>query len=362
MGNEAAQHELGDEWDGVLRRSLDIAVRSVDKDARTVDVVASTDTLDAHGDILEQDWDLKRYKKNPVVLWHHNRFSLGLVRAEDLLPIGHAKSVTVKGGELVARLFFETAETNVLADRIFRMFESGTLRAVSVGFRPGRVTEETRDGRTLFRLGDNELREISVVPIPSNPDAVAKSIEAERAQLSRLAIKAKDAEPSAVVVSPHENQMNEAEYKALSDAQVSQKLAETQLATANDRVKTLEKELSDEKSISAKLKSDLDAANAENTALKGSSAKIKLDSLQGKKFAPSERAELDKLVSEVGIERICKLLESRPDLTITAPVTVEGKDVSDVELPPEPVENENDARQDGGAELVKAALARVDAR
>jgi hypothetical protein len=156
--------------------------------------------------------------------------------------------------------------------------------------------------------------------------------------------------------------MNEAEYKALSDAQVSQKLAETQLATANDRVKTLEKELSDEKSISAKLKSDLDAANAENTALKGSSAKIKLDSLQGKKFAPSERAELDKLVSEVGIERICKLLESRPDLTITAPVTVEGKDVSDVELPPEPVENENDARQDGGAELVKAALARVDAR
>lgn len=190
MGNEAAQPERERPWDGVLRREIDVELRSINDDERSFEVVASTETLDSHGDVLRQFWDLSRYEKNGVVLWNHNiALCLG-AEAEDTLPIGRAEA-RVESKKLVAKIWLlkGEAQEEPLVDKIWRRVQQRVINAVSVGFRPGQVTRKVNAaGETEFyELGSkdrpNELREISLVPMGSNPDAVAKSIATERRHL-----------------------------------------------------------------------------------------------------------------------------------------------------------------------------------
>jgi hypothetical protein len=246
-------------WDGVLRRSFDFTVKSIDEEGRSVDVIASTDSLDGHGDIVEQTFDLKRYKKNPVVLFLHNSFGcFDGARPEDFLPIGKAENVKVSGGQLEARIVFASDKASPIAERIFHQFREGSLRAVSIGFKPGKVTrtENADTGKVTYRLANNELFEISVVPIPSNPDAVAKSLmNAEREELSRIAAKtAAEADPK----HKEKHQMDpELLQKQLDAAKVEIGVAKTQLGEANERSRPLETELLTEKTAGAKSTADL---------------------------------------------------------------------------------------------------------
>ncbi len=133
---------------------------------RTMDVVASTDALDSHGTVLDQaSWDLARFIANPVVLYAHNQRDL---------PVGFAENVRVENGALHARLRFVTAAANPLAEQVWQLVQQKALRAVSVGFFAGDAKTQKRDGRDVAVLSGNELLEISVVPVPSNPEAVAK--------------------------------------------------------------------------------------------------------------------------------------------------------------------------------------------
>lgn len=142
-----------------------LEVRSTDAETRSVRVVASTETVDRHGTILEQDWLLESYSRNPVVLYSH---------ASRELPIGHASDVRVEAGALVATLNFVSAEANPLAEQVWQSIQQKSLRAVSVGFYPHDVRLERRDGQDVLVLSKNELLEISVVPVPSNPDALVQ--------------------------------------------------------------------------------------------------------------------------------------------------------------------------------------------
>lgn len=143
-----------------------LRIKRAAKDARSIDVVASTDAIDSYGETVEQSWDLARYAANPVVLYAHNSREL---------PIGTARDVKVEGGVLVASIDFVSAEANPKAEQVWRLVQEGALRAVSVGFRPRTVRGEIRDGRSVTVLADNELHEISVVPIPANPEALARA-------------------------------------------------------------------------------------------------------------------------------------------------------------------------------------------
>src|SRR5690606_22508471 len=160
----------------------------LNEDERSFEVVASTEDLDSHGDVIRQFWDLKRYEKNPVILWNHNihessRWSFGgSVKPEDLLPIGKGENARVEGNQLRMKvvLLKGTPEQEPFIDKLWRRVQQGVQRAVSVGFRPGQVTRVLKaDGSTdHFELGSperpNELRELSLVPMGSNPEAVAK--------------------------------------------------------------------------------------------------------------------------------------------------------------------------------------------
>lgn len=152
-------------------RAFEVATRSLDVAARSIDFVCSTSTEDRYGDCVEQTWRLESYNRNPVVLYAH--------RSRDSLPIGRAEKMRVTGTGTKARLectvVFASEKANPLAEQVFQLCCEGVLKAVSVGFIPGTTKTEVRDGRQVTVLGDNELVELSVTPVPANPEALAKS-------------------------------------------------------------------------------------------------------------------------------------------------------------------------------------------
>jgi HK97 family phage prohead protease len=320
MGTE--QQPAAQRWDGVVRRSLDFTVKSVDEAARSFEVVASTDTIDGHGDIVEQTFDLKRYKKNPVVLWLHNSFGyFDGARAEDFLPIGKAEGVKVSNGQLEAKIVFATEKANPLAEKIFNQVLEGTLRAVSIGFKPGTVTrtENNDTGKVTYRLANNELFEISVVPIPSNPDAVAKSlVSAERNELSRIAAKtAAEADPHKKAKSMDPEQLQ----KQLDQAKVDLGVKQAEVTKANERAATAETELATERTAGAKTKADLAIANERLEKAEKKIVEIEVDALIGKKITPAQREKFIKLRSAQGEKEFSEFVADMPELPTLTDVT-----------------------------------------
>ena len=139
-------------------------VRSIDAANRTVDFVVSDTSLDRYNTVVK-GWILDSYVRNPVVLFGHDSRSL---------PVGRALATNEVNGELVAKLQFAPAEVYDFADQVFRMIEAGYLNAVSAGFIPGDV--EFNAEADAFMLTQNELIEISVVPVPANRNALKKAI------------------------------------------------------------------------------------------------------------------------------------------------------------------------------------------
>lgn len=136
--------------------------REVASKTRTVECVASSEALDMHGEVIDQaSWKLDRYRANPVVLASHDarRF-----------PIGKADRVRVEGGVLRASITFSKATPE--AEAAWQLVEEKILRGVSVGYRPGRKAIAKRAGRDVVTVHDCELVELSVVSVPSNPEAL----------------------------------------------------------------------------------------------------------------------------------------------------------------------------------------------
>jgi hypothetical protein len=344
MGKETSQQERERSWDGLVRREVAVDIRIIDEAERSVEVIASTEALDSHGDIVKQFWDLTRYNKNGPVLWNHNIFESsvfsfgGAVRPEDVMPVGKGENVRVENNQLTAKLVLVkgSEQQEPLVDKLWRRIQQGVIKAVSVGFKPGQVTRviDESGSTDFFELGSkerpNELREISFVPMGSNPEAVAKSIAWERRHLD------------ASLTDPQEKEthMKTDIEKALEKANSDLAVANDKLKTATERADSAEKSLSAEKTLSAKLTTDLEESRKQLAEANASKAKTELDARQAKKFAPAEREELDALVKDVGIDRVCKLLDARADIALTKPVDKTGDD-STKALPPPPVEGDD---------------------
>ncbi len=128
--------------------------------------VVSSGAVDRHGDVVSPDgWRLDAYRANPVVLWAHDYRRPA---------IGRAQSVWSDGRALLAHLEFAPTE---FAQEVEALYRSGYQQGVSVGFRPLRF-EERRDPRTGAFLGirflEQELLEISAVPVPANQGALLR--------------------------------------------------------------------------------------------------------------------------------------------------------------------------------------------
>lgn len=145
-----------------LKQLLQFKASTVDEDKFTIEGIFSTNTEDLHGDIVEQNFDLKDFKKNPVILNSHDHFDAASV-------IGKATKISVKEGKLQGKIKF-AVEENPVAKVIFDLYKGGFLNAFSVGFM---ALEFDKD----FKILKSKLLEISAVSVPANPQALAKIAE-----------------------------------------------------------------------------------------------------------------------------------------------------------------------------------------
>jgi flagellar biosynthesis GTPase FlhF len=143
-----------------LYKQFGVTVKSVNEDEYTIEAVFSTEDEDRHGDIVRQAWDLKQFKKNPVILNSHNYWS-----ATDV--IGKAIKIGVKNGQLEGTIKF-AVEENPVAKIVFDLYKGNFLSAFSVGFIP----KEFSDKGEILK---SELLEVSAVSVPANAYALAKS-------------------------------------------------------------------------------------------------------------------------------------------------------------------------------------------
>ena len=152
----------------VLLRQAFVAddIRAVgNPDKRTLDITISTARRDRMNDTIAVDgWDLRAFKKNPVMLWAHNYRTP---------PIGRAAKTGLDetGKKLRSTAEFMPAEVNPFAETIYQMYLGKWMRAFSVGFVPKEWEwNEKEEGLDFTK---QELLEYSAVPVPANSDALA---------------------------------------------------------------------------------------------------------------------------------------------------------------------------------------------
>ncbi len=120
--------------------------------------IASQETVDRQGEIIAIDgWDLKNFKRNPVLLWSHNPYEPN---------IGAAKNIGFKDVNGKKSLTFEPDFHGLtpLSATLKELYEQGYLRAFSVGFLPLEA-----EGNKYTK---QELLEISSVNVPAHPNAL----------------------------------------------------------------------------------------------------------------------------------------------------------------------------------------------
>jgi HK97 family phage prohead protease len=129
---------------------------------RDIKFVISTGTIDRDDDIIDVNgWDIENYKSNPVVLWVHDYWSP---------PVAQATEVGIEDDKLVAIDRFTPKETYPFGHMIYQMVAGKFLRATSVGFKPKQYV--FNDEHKGYDFSAQELLEHSIVPVPSNPEAL----------------------------------------------------------------------------------------------------------------------------------------------------------------------------------------------
>jgi HK97 family phage prohead protease len=132
---------------------------------RSIKFVISTHAVDRDGDKVDPTgWHLASFMKNPVVCWSHDYFTP---------PIARATEIKIDGDKLVAVAQFAPPDVHPFAETVYQLLKQGFLTGASVGFKPVKWTyDEERKG---FDFSEQELLEFSVVPVPSNAEALLEA-------------------------------------------------------------------------------------------------------------------------------------------------------------------------------------------
>jgi len=156
-------------------------IKKADDDSRVIKFIGTTAVRDRMGDEIPlSGWDFKAYRKNPIVLWAHDYSQP---------PIGRTlkiKKEEVEEGKQgwAFEVEFAPGDANPKAEQIYQLVKRGFVNAVSVGFQSheSQWIEEEEDDKEKsndkpdIRPGKifkkKELLELSVVPVPANPEAL----------------------------------------------------------------------------------------------------------------------------------------------------------------------------------------------
>jgi HK97 family phage prohead protease len=152
---------------GVFR--INVEPPALTDQERTLRFCYSDESVDRMGDTIRAaGWDISDYVRNPVALWAHD---------SSAPPIGNGKNVDVEGARLMGDIEFAPPETYQFADTIYRLLLGKFLRAVSVGFMPTKHRLVQNDPERPWGIDflEQSLLEISVCPVPANPNALAEA-------------------------------------------------------------------------------------------------------------------------------------------------------------------------------------------
>ncbi len=156
--------------DGVMYRAAKMP-KSFDPDLRSARFVMTDETVDSYGDIVKANGaDLDRFMNNPICLLNH--------RSDRV--IGTWSDVKQVKKSLEGTVTLAVAETSEHVDEAFALMSQGILKAASIGFMPLKVErrlDENGEPMWSYIIHEYELYECSVVSIPANPAALAKSIK-----------------------------------------------------------------------------------------------------------------------------------------------------------------------------------------
>jgi HK97 family phage prohead protease len=151
---------------------VELRAKSKPDERVILDVTFSDETLDAHESVIKASgWKLDRYRNNPIVIWGHNS------HGEPNDVIGKAENVRVDDNRLHGDVRIVPAGTTTKADEVWGLVQADVLRGVSVGFRVvGHHWERPSKEEELLVIDEAELVELSLVPVPSNPNTLIQQV------------------------------------------------------------------------------------------------------------------------------------------------------------------------------------------
>lgn len=150
-----------------------ITIKAEKKEDRVLRFVGSDQSIDRDGDrMMATGWDIKNYKKNPVVLFGHDQRAEAVARTKKVW-VDHDKN------QLLFDIEFPEAEISSKGDSLYKLYKNGFMFATSVSFSPNYDKIEypkKKEGSKLSRIfHEQELLEISLVSVPANARALLTS-------------------------------------------------------------------------------------------------------------------------------------------------------------------------------------------
>jgi hypothetical protein len=150
-------------------RRTDYTVRATSLGGRRVRFVITTGALDRHGSRIDpRGMRAENFLKNPVFLWNHQREA-----SDPSVVLGRVVGLQATDRAVVADVEFLPAGVNQKADLALWLVQNRFLRSVSIGLGvPPDAAPPTRKNG-VEEIPEWELWEVSLVPVGSNPEALA---------------------------------------------------------------------------------------------------------------------------------------------------------------------------------------------
>ncbi len=251
------------------------------------EVIISNSRVNSYGfRVLTEGIDIEQYKRNPILLWMHNRPYRGT--KDEVLPLGVIENLRIEGDNLIGTPVFD--ESDEFAMTVKAKWDAGILRMVSAGLD---VIEQSEDpslllaGQTRATITISKLREVSIVDIGANDDALVLFHKGQTVELS-------DGGLDISFLKPVNNYLNS---KKMNEIALKLGLAET--ATEAEIISAIE--------LNAQR---VEALENEVETLRGSSIALAVDAaIESRRITADKRDHFVALGKNIGLDQLNKTLD-----------------------------------------------------